>query len=194
MCTLLNFPPGQGWRSQCCAGDLPPRLQPRLPRVRRRRPQTSVWLRGASGDQVHRNILQGAFWPETVHHRYVTQHVILAAVKQLSLSKHWYYCLFTKHKALFIQVRHYGEIHLCLFVSANCCPNLETMFLGSNNPRSLNPGVFRHWPRLAFLTLENIMVENIVHCLEEVGSQLKAWVNILPRGCYDKLFVKNSAK
>ena len=83
---------------------------------------------------------------------------------------------------------------MCLFVSANCCPNLETMFLGSNNPRSLNPGVFRHWPRLAFLTLENIMVENIVHCLEEVGSQLKAWVNILPRGCYDKLFVKNSAK
>ena len=62
---------------------------------------------------------------------------------------------------------------MCLFVSANCCPNLETMFLGSNNPRSLNPGVFRHWPRLAFLTLENIMVENIVHCLEEVGSQLK---------------------
>ena len=103
----------------------------------------------------------------------MTQHVILAVVKQLSLSKHWYYCLFTKHKALFIQVRHYGEIHLCLFVSANCCPNLETMFLGSNNPRSLNPGVFRHWPRLAFLTLENIMVENIVHCLEEVGSQLK---------------------
>ena len=65
------------------------------------------------------------------------------------------------------------KINLFLFVSANCCPNLETMFLGSNNPRSLNPGVFRHWPRLAFLTLENIMVENIVHCLEEVGSQLK---------------------
>ena len=38
MCTLLNFPPGQGWRSQCCAGDLPPRVQPRLPCVRRRRP------------------------------------------------------------------------------------------------------------------------------------------------------------
>ena len=50
--------------------------------------------------------------------------------------------------------------------AANCCPNLETMFLGSNNPRSLNPGVFRHWPKLSFLTLENIMVENIVHCLE----------------------------
>lgn len=66
-----------------------------------------------------------------------------------------------------------SKIQCLLFVSANCCPNLETMFLGSNNPRSLNPGVFRHWPRLAFLTLENIMVENIVHCLEEVGSQLK---------------------
>ena len=64
--------------------------------------------------------------------------------------------------------------------------------------RSLNSAVFRHWPRLAFLTLENIMVnivaqlvalhwctswkrrshvcsqvENIVHCLEEVGGQLK---------------------
>ena len=51
-------------------------------------------------------------------------------------------------------------------IAANCCPNLETMFLGSNNPRSLNPGVFRHWPKLSFLTLENIMVENIVHCLE----------------------------
>ena len=56
---------------------------------------------------------------------------------------------------------------------ANCCPNLETMFLGSNNPQSLNSGVFRHWPRLAYLTLENIMVENIVHCLEEVGGQLR---------------------
>ena len=50
---------------------------------------------------------------------------------------------------------------------------METMFLGSNNPRNLNPGVFRHWPRLGFLTLENIMVENIVHCLEEVGTQLR---------------------
>lgn len=56
---------------------------------------------------------------------------------------------------------------------ANCCPNLETMFLGSNNPRSLNSLVFRHWKKLSYLTLENIVVDNIVACLEEVGGQLK---------------------
>jgi len=73
----------------------------------------------------------------------------------------------------FTEIFYRGPSDQKLSTIANCCPNLETMFLGSNNPRSLNPGVFRHWPRLAFLTLENIMVENIVHCLEEVGSQLK---------------------
>lgn len=73
----------------------------------------------------------------------------------------------------FTEIFYRGPSDQKLSTIANCCPNLETMFLGSNNPRSLNSGVFRHWPRLAFLTLENIMVENIVHCLEEVGGQLR---------------------
>ena len=33
------------------------------------------------------------------------------------------------------------------YLPANCCPNLETMFLGSNNPRSLNHTVFRYWKK-----------------------------------------------
>jgi len=73
----------------------------------------------------------------------------------------------------FTEIFYRGPSDQKLSTIANCCPNLETMFLGSNNPRNLNPGVFRHWPRLGFLTLENIMVENIVHCLEEVGTQLR---------------------
>ena len=73
----------------------------------------------------------------------------------------------------FTEIFYRGPSDQKLSTIANCCPHLETMFLGSNNPRSLNSGVFRHWPRLAFLTLENIMVENIVHCLEEVGGQLR---------------------
>jgi len=73
----------------------------------------------------------------------------------------------------FTEIFYRGPSDQKLSTIANCCPHLETMFLGSNNPRSLNSGVFRHWPRLTFLTLENIMVENIVHCLEEVGGQLR---------------------
>jgi len=73
----------------------------------------------------------------------------------------------------FTEIFYRGPSDQKLSTIANCCPNLETMFLGSNNPRSLNPGVFQHWPRLSYLTLENIMVENIVHCLEEVGAQLR---------------------
>merc|ERR1712059_223944 len=73
----------------------------------------------------------------------------------------------------FTEIFYRGPSDQKLSTIANCCPNLETMFLGSNNPRSLNSGVFRHWPRLAYLTLENIMVENIVNCLEEVGGQLR---------------------
>ena len=34
--------------------------------------------------------------------------------------------------------------------------------------------------RLAYLTLENIVVDNIVACLEEVGSQLKGKQCFLP--------------
>ena len=41
--TLSNFPPGQGWRGQRGSGDLPPRVQPRIPRVRRGRPQTGEY-------------------------------------------------------------------------------------------------------------------------------------------------------
>ena len=72
----------------------------------------------------------------------------------------------------FTEIFYRGPSDQKLSTIANCCPNLETMFLGSNNPRSLNPAVFRHWPRLAFLTLENIMVENIVHCLEVTPSNI----------------------
>jgi len=73
----------------------------------------------------------------------------------------------------FTEIFYRGPSDQKLSTIANCCPHLETMFLGSNNPRSLNSGVFRHWPKLAYLTLENIMVENIVSCLEEVGGQLR---------------------
>ena len=47
------------------------------------------------------------------------------------------------------------------------------MFLGSNSVRRLNSSVFTHWPHLEYLTLENIIVEDVSTCLEIVGKQLK---------------------
>ncbi len=56
---------------------------------------------------------------------------------------------------------------------ANCCPNLSIMFLGSNSLRRMNVAVFSHWPRLEYLTLENIIEEDVSGCLRLLGQQLK---------------------
>ena len=47
------------------------------------------------------------------------------------------------------------------------------MFLGSNSVRHLNAAVFSHWPYLEYLTLENIIVDDVAACLELIGKQLK---------------------
>ena len=47
------------------------------------------------------------------------------------------------------------------------------MFLGSNSVRHLNAAVFSNWPYLAYLTLENIIVDDVAACLELIGKQLK---------------------
>jgi len=60
-----------------------------------------------------------------------------------------------------------------LLTIANCCPNLKTLFLGSNNPRTLHHRIFKNWRSLAYLTLENIVVESVISCLEVVGPQIK---------------------
>jgi len=73
----------------------------------------------------------------------------------------------------FTEIFYRGPSDQKLSTIANCCPQLETMFLGSNNPRSLNSSVFRAWSNLKYLTLENILIDNIVSCLEEVGGQLR---------------------
>jgi len=73
----------------------------------------------------------------------------------------------------FTEIFYRGPSDQKLSTIANCCPKLETMFLGSNNPRSLNSSVFAHWQHLSYLTLENILMDNILSCLELVGSQLR---------------------
>jgi len=60
-----------------------------------------------------------------------------------------------------------------LLTIANCCPNLKTLFLGSNNPRTLHHRIFKNWRSLSYLTLENIVVESVISCLEVVGPQIK---------------------
>eukprot|EP00088_Acartia_fossae_P006006 TRINITY_DN12736_c0_g1_i3.p1 TRINITY_DN12736_c0_g1~~TRINITY_DN12736_c0_g1_i3.p1 ORF type:complete len:683 (+),score=146.77 TRINITY_DN12736_c0_g1_i3:113-2161(+) len=60
-----------------------------------------------------------------------------------------------------------------LLTIANCCPNLKTLFLGSNNPRTLHHKIFSNWKNLSYLTLENIVVESVISCLEVVGGQIK---------------------
>ena len=47
------------------------------------------------------------------------------------------------------------------------------MFLGSNSVRHLNAAVFSNWPYLEYLTLENIIVDDVAACLELIGKQLK---------------------
>jgi hypothetical protein len=47
------------------------------------------------------------------------------------------------------------------------------MFLGSNNVRRLNHPVFSRWPHLEYLTLENIILDDVPNCLEIIGGQLK---------------------
>jgi hypothetical protein len=62
------------------------------------------------------------------------------------------------HNVLYLLTNRYHYY----FCSANCCPNLETMFLGSNNPRSLNSLVFRHWKKWE-LPLFRIMFVRVTH-------------------------------
>ena len=47
------------------------------------------------------------------------------------------------------------------------------MFLGSNNVRRLNHPVFSRWQHLEYLTLENIILDDVPNCLEIIGRQLK---------------------
>jgi len=60
-----------------------------------------------------------------------------------------------------------------LHTISNCCPKLKTLFLGSNNPRAIHSKIFRNWTCLSALTLENIVVESVISCLEVVGLQIK---------------------
>lgn len=50
---------------------------------------------------------------------------------------------------------------------------MASLHLGSNSVRRLNAAVFTHWPHLEYLTLENIIVDDVAACLELVGKQLK---------------------
>jgi hypothetical protein len=47
------------------------------------------------------------------------------------------------------------------------------MFLGSNSVRRLNHPVFSRWQKLEYLTLENIILDDVPNCLEIIGRQLK---------------------
>ena len=47
------------------------------------------------------------------------------------------------------------------------------MFLGSNNIRRLNHQVFARWKSLEYLTLENIIHDDVPNCLKVIGHQLK---------------------
>jgi len=60
-----------------------------------------------------------------------------------------------------------------LHTISNCCPDLKTLFLGSNNPRALSTKIFQNWKSLSYLTLENIVVESVLSCLDVVGSQIE---------------------
>jgi len=60
-----------------------------------------------------------------------------------------------------------------LLTIANCCPNLKTLFLGSNNPRTISRKIFKNWKSLSYLTLENIVVDSVIACLEIVGLQIR---------------------
>ncbi len=77
------------------------------------------------------------------------------------------------HDTKFTEIFYRGPSDQKLQTIANCCPKLRTMFLGSNSVRRLNSTVFQHWTKLEYLTLENIIVDDVASCLELVGNQLK---------------------
>lgn len=71
------------------------------------------------------------------------------------------------------QIFYRGPSDQKLQTISNCCRNLKTMFLGSNNVRRLNHPVFSRWQKLEYLTLENIILDDVPNCLEIIGRQLK---------------------
>ena len=73
----------------------------------------------------------------------------------------------------FTEIFYRGPSDQKLQTIQNTCPSLKTMFLGSNSVRHLNAAVFSHWPHLQYLTLENIIVDDVSACLELIGKQLK---------------------
>ncbi len=77
------------------------------------------------------------------------------------------------HETKFLEIFYRGPSDQKLQTIANCCPHLRTMFLGSNNVRKMNVEVFKKWTNLQFLTLENIVVEDVAKCLQLIGTQLK---------------------
>ena len=78
-----------------------------------------------------------------------------------------------QHDTKFTEIFYRGPSDQKLQTISNCCRNLRTMFLGSNNVRRLNHSVFPRWERLEYLTLENIIFEDVPQCLEVIGRQLK---------------------
>ena len=77
------------------------------------------------------------------------------------------------HETKFTEIFYRGPSDQKLQTIANTCRRLKTMFLGSNSVRRLNASVFTNWPHLEYLTLENIIVEDVQTCLEIIGKQLK---------------------
>ena len=77
------------------------------------------------------------------------------------------------HDTKFTEIFYRGPSDQKLQTIQNTCPKLKTMFLGSNSVRHLNASVFKHWPYLEYLTLENIIVDDVSACLELIGKQLK---------------------
>lgn len=77
------------------------------------------------------------------------------------------------HETKFTEIFYRGPSDQKLQTIANTCRRLRTMFLGSNSVRHLNAAVFSHWPHLEYLTLENIIVDDVAACLELIGKQLK---------------------
>ena len=78
-----------------------------------------------------------------------------------------------QHETKFTEIFYRGPSDQKLQTIANTCRQLRTMFLGSNSVRHLNASIFSHWPHLEYLTLENIIVDDVAACLELVGKQLK---------------------
>ncbi|XP_040582952.1 uncharacterized protein [Lepeophtheirus salmonis] len=73
----------------------------------------------------------------------------------------------------FTEIFYRGPSDQKLQTIGNCCPQLNTMFLGSNSLRRLHAGVFCNWKRLEYLTLENIVVDDVNACFNVIGHQLK---------------------